>query len=208
MYNERIQYALDNFIQSQYFMPMNNSYHLKEEKESGKSDLSVTISNDNLCIYDFDSKKKCGFVRPEKTIGMNKSVDLVLFEKREEGWRVHLIEMKSSVGCKTWREGIKPKVRTSYLTSLAIGEFLGIKIVDAIAYTTYENEKFEKTENEANPRAMMPQLGMAARDPVTDEWEKDRIYLNLGKELLISHKRIKMTKNEITGILEGALQIG
>ena len=33
MYNERIQYALDNFIQSQYFMPMNNTYHLKEEKE-------------------------------------------------------------------------------------------------------------------------------------------------------------------------------
>lgn len=208
MYDERIQYALDNFIQSQYFMPMNNSYPLREEKESGKSDLRVTISNDNLCIYDFDNKKKCGFVREEKKTGMNKSVDHVLFEKRKDGWRIHLIEMKSSVGCKTWREGIKPKVRTSYLTSLAIGEFLGIKIVDAIAYTTYENEKFGNVENGANPRAMIPQLGIAARDPVIDEWEKDRIYLNLGEELLISHKRIKMTKNEVTGILEGALQIG
>lgn len=208
MYNERIQYALDNFIQSQYFMPMNHSYHLREEKESGKSDLSVTVLNDNLCIYDFDSKKKCGFVRAEKKTGMNKSVDHVLFEKRENGWRIHLIEMKSSVGCKTWREGIKPKVRTSYLTSLAIGEFLGIKIVDAIVYTTYENEKFDNAEYKANPRAMMPQLGVAARDPVIDEWEKDRMYLNLGEELLISHKRIKMTKNEVTGTLEGTLEIG
>lgn len=51
MYNKRIQYAIDNFITEYYFLPMNSKYHLKEEKESGKSDLSVTIKRTNLCIY-------------------------------------------------------------------------------------------------------------------------------------------------------------
>ena len=33
-------------------------------------------------------------------------------------------DMKSSVGYKTWREAIKPKVRTSFLNALAIADFL------------------------------------------------------------------------------------
>lgn len=207
MYNKRIQYALDHFIQEQYFLPMNNSYHLKEEKDTGKSDLSVSVSKDNLCIHDFDNKKKCNFLRTEKKTGMQKSVDHVLFEEGKDGWRVHLIEMKSSVGCKTWLETIKPKVRTSYLTSLALGEFLGIKVVDVIAYTTYENEKFDSAENGVNPRAKMPYLGMAARDPAADEWEKDQMYLKLGDEMRIPHRKIKMIKNKSTNTLEGVLKI-
>ena len=129
MYTERVQYAIDNFIMDDYFLEMQNNYHLKEEKDSGKSDLDVTIKNDNLCIYNFDDKKKCNFLRPEKTTGMQKSVDHILFEKIDDGWRLHLIEMKSGVGYKTWLESIKPKVRTSYLTSLAIADFLGIGTV-------------------------------------------------------------------------------
>ena len=50
MYSRRVQYALDYFIEENYFLPMENSYDLKEEKESGKSSLNVTIANDNLCI--------------------------------------------------------------------------------------------------------------------------------------------------------------
>lgn len=207
MYNNRIQYALDNFIMDQYFLPMNHHYHLREEKDSGKSDLSVVIKNDNLCIYDFDNKKKCNFLRIEKKTGMQKSVDHILFEKGLDNWRLHLIEMKSSVGRKTWQEAIKPKVRTSYLTALAIAEFLGIRVFDAVAYTTYENERFDGIEKGANPRAMIPHLGIAARNPVTDEWEKDQMFLNLGKELRIPHKKIQMSKNKATGILEGALVI-
>lgn len=207
MYNRRIQFAIDNFIMEQYFLPMNSKYHLREEKESGKSDLSVTIKNTNLCIYDFDNKKKCGFLRTDKKIGMQKSVDHILFEEYTDKWRVHLIEMKSGVGYKTWLEAIKPKVRTSYFTALAIADFLGIQIKDVIAYTTYENEHFSEVQNAANPKAMVPALGVAARNPLEDEWNKDCMYINLGEEKKIPHKRIKMKKNVSTGVLEGSLTI-
>lgn len=75
--------------------------------------MTLTIENENLCIYDFDNKGKCQFLRTDKKLGMQKSVDHVIFEKCQNGWRLHLIEMKSGVGYKKWIESIKPKVRTS-----------------------------------------------------------------------------------------------
>lgn len=207
MLTERVQFAINNFIIDQYFLDMQHNYHLKEEKDSGKSDLDVTINSDNLCIYNFDDKKKCNFLKPDKKHGMQKSVDHILFEQINNGWRLHLIEMKSSVGYNTWLESIKPKVRTSYLTSLAIAEFLGIKITDIIAYTTYDEEKFSANSNKANPRAFVPLLGKKARDPMKDEWEKDQLFLELGEDFKIVHKRIKMNKDEKTGVLLGKLVI-
>ena len=207
MLTDRTKYAINNFIMDQYFLDMQHNYHLKEEKESGKSDLDVTIKSDNLCIYNFDDKKKCNFLKTDKKHGMQKSVDHILFEQIDDGWRLHLIEMKSSVGYSTWLESIKPKVRTSYLTSLAIADFLGIKITDIIAYTTYDEEKFSAKSNETNPRAFVPPLGKKARDPMKDEWEKDQLFLELGSELKIVHKRIKMNKDEKTGVLLGDLVI-
>lgn len=207
MYTDRVQYAIDNFIAADYFLDMQYNYHLKEEKDSGKSDLDVTIKSDNLCIYNFDEKKKCNFIRQEKKKGMRKSVDHILFEQIDNGWRLHLIEMKSSVGYNTWLESIKPKVRTSYLTSLAIADFLGIKISNIVAYTTYDEEKFSANSNKTNPRTFVPRLGKKARDPLKDEWEKDQMFLELGEELKIAHKKIKMNKDEKTGALIGKLEI-
>lgn len=207
MLTERVQFAINNFIMDQYFLDMQHNYHLKEEKDSGKSDLDVTIESDNLCIYNFDDKKKCNFLKTDKKHGMQKSVDHILFEQIDNGWRLHLIEMKSSVGYNTWLESIKPKVRTSYLTSLAIAEFLGIKITDIVAYTTYDEEKFSANSNKTNPRAFVPLLGKKARDPRKDEWEKDQLFLELGEEFKIVHKRIKMNKDEKTGVLLGKLVI-
>lgn len=205
MYDTKVKFALDQFIQENYFLSMKNQYHLKEEQDSGKSDLTLNISNDNLCIYNFDGKGKCNFLRPEKQYGMQKSVDHVLFEKHTAGWRLHLIEMKSSVGYRKWLE-IKLKMRTSYFTALAIADFLGIEFQETVAYTTYENEKF-LVDQGTNPRAMMPQLGNVARDPFHDEWKKNRIILNVGEELILTHKEILMTRNAATGVLEGALTV-
>lgn len=207
MYSKRVQFAIDNFIMDEYFSPMEQTYHLREGEDSGKSDLSVSIGNNNLCIDDFDHKKKCNFLQTSGKKGMQKNVDHILFENRNDNWRLHLIEMKSSVGYKTWREAIKRKVRTSYLTALAIADFLGIQITDVIAYTTYEEEKFLASGSGANPRAMIPPLGEPARNPLVDEWGKDQMFLNMGEEMRIPHKKVQMARNAETNVLEGTLVI-
>ena len=207
MYNKRIRFALDCFIMPGYFLDMAHTYHLKEEADSGKSDLEVTVNCENLCIYDFDHKRKCNFLRDDGRSGMQKSVDHILFENSAGNWKLHLFEMKSSVGYQTWQGSVKPKIRTSYLTSLAIAEFLGIKISETLAYTTYETDRFSEEEIGANPKTVLPALGWAAHDALRDEWQKDQIFLNLGEEIMIPHKKIHMTKNEDTGVLEGSLSL-
>ena len=152
-------------------------------------------------------KRNVIFLDQKRQQVCKKSVDHILFEKIDDGWRLHLIEMKSGVGYKTWLESIKPKVRTSYLTSLAIADFLGIKISDVVAYTTYSEEKFSDNSNKTNPRTFVPPLGEKVRNPVKDEWEKNQMFLELGEELRIVHKRIKMKKDEQSGVLLGNLEI-
>ena len=209
MYNTRVKFALDQFIKEDCFSDTSNLYHLREEQDSGKSDLVLKISNENLCICNFDEQNKgrCTFLREEKKYGMQKSVDHVIFEKTAKGWRLHLIEMKSTVGYGTWIGKIRPKVRTSYFTALAIADFLGIQFYESIAYTTYENDKFAMGNQEENPRGLVPLLGYAARDPYKDEWNKDKIILNVGEELILQHKRVLMTRNAATEVLEGELTI-
>lgn len=56
MYNKRINFAIENFIEEKYFEPMDSNYLLKEEDDSGKSELNVQIDKENL------SNQKCGQV--------------------------------------------------------------------------------------------------------------------------------------------------
>lgn len=115
--------------------------------------------------------------------------------------------MKSSVGCKKWIDSIKPKMRTSYLTVLSIAEFLGIKLVDVITYTTYERDKFEVISENADLKVHTPLLGKPLRDPYKDEWEKNTIILNIDGEFMLPHKKIQMVRNSESGVLEGTLTI-
>lgn len=204
MYENRIQYALDCFIEENYFLSMSNQYRLEEKKDTGRSDLEVTIENTNLCISDFDGKKKCNFLRPDKTNGMQKSVDHIIFEEKGNGWKAHLIEMKSSVGAQTWNGQIKPKVRTSYLTSLALAVFLGIRVDEVEAYTTFENDKFSDSSDQTNPKLLVAPLGKPVYNPA-QEWEDGVIHYDFGEDVEIKHHKIQMVRNSNTGVLEGDL---
>lgn len=84
---------------------------------------------------------------------------------------------------------------------------MGIRIRDAIAYTTYESDKFGDMNHSINPRTLVPLLGQAARDANKDEWEKGRIILNVDGEFIISHKKVQMQRNPVTGVLEGQLTL-
>lgn len=206
MFSQRIQYGLDHFIREDYFLAMEHEYHLKEERESGKSQLIVQVENDNLCICHFDEKRKCNFLRDEKTYGMQKSVDHMIFSKEENEWKLHMIEMKSGVGGDTWKN-IKQKVRTSYLTACAIGTFLGICFSDICAYTTYEKEKFNSMADTTDPKVYVPLLGERAIDFKKEEWDKGIIKIQTGDQLIFKHKEIKMKRSEDGTVLEGELEL-
>lgn len=61
--------------------------------------------------------------------------------------------------------------------------------------------------DKANPRARVLALGEKRENIVKDEWEKNQLFLDIGEEFTIVHKKIKMNKNEETGELQGRLEI-
>ena len=207
MLEQRVQYGIDNFIEPGYFEGMNDTYVLTETKE-GKTRLDVHVDRPNLCIADFDSKKKCNFLNKAKNVGMQKSSDHIIFHKRDSIWKLCIIEMKTSVGSETWKT-IKQKTRASLLNSLAIASFLGITIEpnDVQVYTTYENEAFNKIENGTAPVTYKLPLGKKPYDVKKEEWDQDRIAITLGQEIFLRHKAIRLQRNVVEKQLEGQLII-
>lgn len=71
----------------------------------------------------------------------------------------------------------------------------------------YNREQLLRMNDSVNPRTLVPLLGQAARDVNRDEWEKDRMILNVDGEFIISHKKVQMQRNPVTGVLEGQLTL-
>lgn len=202
----RNQYALDNFIAEKYFDLESGEYLLKEMCDSGKSELKLTITGDNLCIEDFDSRGKCNFVRADKKIGMNKSVDHLIFRKIENQWELHLIEMKSSIKDSKWIE-IKQKFRASYLNAKAIAVFVGITIDKVILYTTYEKADITgRPRGTTELKSYSPKLGEKLID-IKNEWDTGIVELNFGHYEAFQHTKIKMTRTDDQTKLVGEYSI-
>ena len=73
MLKERVQFALDNFLISNYFIETNSYYELIEEDNNGKSLLKLQVdTKDNLCMQHYDNSKvkKCNFIRDGKEFHM------------------------------------------------------------------------------------------------------------------------------------------
>lgn len=71
---------------------------------------------------------------------------------------LHLIEMKSKIDNKKWRE-IKQKIRASYFNICALERVLGIHIEKVKTYTTYENIDFWEIKRNPDLKGFAIPLG-------------------------------------------------
>ena len=127
---------------------------LEEFEDTGRSELNVwLLSEDNLCIANIDKKKTdIQFWQKGSTKSLSKRVDHIIFEHQgQELWKLHLIEMKGSVGERKWTE-IKGKFRASYLVAQAIAGMLGLHISETVMYTTFEKVRFAPPETMPSAR--------------------------------------------------------
>ena len=139
------------------------------------------------------------FFQDNKQKSMYKRVDHIIFEQiSDDKWKLHLIEMKTSVGGDKWIE-IKGKFRASYLLAQGIAAMLEMQIEETYMYTTYENVHFSLAET--MPSARRLPLGGKLIKP-QDEWNGNEFALNFGKRFKFIHKPIHMERNA-EGILMG-----
>lgn len=210
MHDKSLDYVINNYIAPAYFEPESNQYTLEETEEQGKSLLKVSIEDENFCIKKYDDKKRCAFFKTPNQAGKNdesvsKCVDHVIMQHKNGVWRLHLIEMKSSVGAKTW-ERIKKQNRDAYLEILALSGVLGINFSEITSYTTYESEKFKN--DDTNPLKKTALLGKKASNGY-EQWESGDMELSVraGKPLQIKHNKIRMVKDNDNNVLQGSLNI-
>ena len=204
--NQKRKYIIDNLFVDNFIELESRIVYLEEKEDSGKSLLEIQLNKDgNLSIKNVDMKNThMHYFKSDKVFSMNKRVDHIIFEYvSENDWKLHLIEMKSSVGRKKWNE-IKGKFRASYLLAQGIAAMLELNIVSTHMYTSYEKVQLEVSDTLPSERRM--RIGEHYVKP-EEEWEGDKFALNFGERLTFEHIPIQMTRNE-EDILIGNYMLG
>lgn len=207
MIEDRVQFALEKFLTPNYFSAQAVTYELMEHDSLGKSILKLNVGTvDNLCRQNYDNPRpRFSFIRTDDSYGMDHCIDHFVLRKRDDYWELHMIEMKTTLGLRTW-EGIRRKMRASYLKIRALAVFLGIELSDEhiFAYTTYERADFSINQT-LDPRIFLPSFGQRANKLGNTEWLENCIYLPITEPKIsvkLPHRGIQMRRNE-EGYLEG-----
>ena len=187
---------VENFVEYE-----TDTIRLEETEETGKSELDVKLlSDNNLSIKNVDKKNtQIQFFQVGKTKSLFKRVDHIIFEHiSDDNWKLHLFEMKSSVGSEKWKE-VKGKFRASYLLAQGIAAMLDINIIETCMYTTYE--KVNLSISETIPSGRRLPIGENLIRP-QDEWDGSNFGLNFGTRIIFKHIPLHMERNE-DGVLVG-----
>ena len=206
MNDAKREFVINDLMVKNFLEWEKNMICLEESEDSGRSILVFRLKSDeNLSIKNVDYKNtQMNFFQKDKTKSMFKRVDHIIFEHLEDdNWKLHLIEMKSSVGNEKWME-IKGKFRASYLLAQGIAAMLEINIVDTCMYTTYENVHLALPETMPSIRRLP--LGEKLIKP-QDEWNGRNFGLNFGTRIHFNHKSIQMQRND-DGVLVGEWTAG
>jgi len=205
MFSEKIQYKFKEVFERDFFSTSQGGEEiiLKEDTESGKMELRLSLTNPAIIIEDFDKKPKCKFLLQKKGY-YNKCADYAIFElldKEKELFKLHIFELTKTVGVSKWKDKIKPQGKSAYVHCLAIAACLEITVIETEFYTIYENDEFHKFI-ESEDYSKNPALLKAGFEPKRlspkYEWEKGINKLNFGYFKKFKHNKIQLQLNDGT----------
>lgn len=178
----RVQYALNNFLNPEYFDSQKECYELLETEKQGKARIILHVgTTDNICVKNYDKIADCKILRQESKFHMGKGIDHFVLRKNSNVWELHMIETKKSVGMNVWRD-IKIQMGVSYLKIKALLTFLGITVKneDIFIYTAYGEDKMtDSNSSSAGVTTKTFKTGEPLINPKTDEWDAGFIYIPL-----------------------------
>ena len=196
---ERVQYALDNFLKAEIFESQKETYELLEEDDFGKARIFFNVGNsDSICVKNYDRIPDWEILRKEKKFHMRKSIDHFILRKITDIWELHMIEIKKTASPNTWQD-VKLQMGVSYLKIKALLTFLGISIQDEniFMYTAYSEDKLVAGDSQSEGvTAKTFKTGEQLINPKVDEWDAGFIYIPLinsdGNIYLKKFKHIKI----------------
>lgn len=178
----RVQYALDNFLNPEFFDSQKECYELLELEEQGKARIILNVgTTDNICVKNYDKMPNCKILRQESRFHMGKRIDHFVLRKNADIWELHMIEIKKSVKTDVW-QNVKIQMGVSYLKIKALLTFLGISIENenVFVYTAYGEDKMtDNNSSSAGVTTKTFKTGEPLMNPKTDEWDAGFIYIPL-----------------------------
>ena len=178
----RVQYALDNFLKSEFFDSKKECYELLETENQGKARIILHVgTTDNICVKNYDKIPNWEILRKERKFHMRKGIDHFILRKNSNVWELHMIEIKKSVDTDVWQD-IKIQMGVSYLKIKALLTLLGITIKNenVLIYTAFGEDKMSDNNSpSARVTTKTFKTGEPLIDPKSDEWDEGFIYIPL-----------------------------
>lgn len=185
MFQEEVRKRLE-LLEGDLVLCSDKNFHLREKRKEGEADLVLSLKNPCILFQKLEEKKLDYFKN-------KKCADFILYEQKQEIWRIHIFELKRSIGEKAW-EIMKMQFCGAMQNALAIAGFLNIPVdMDHITvYSAYRNDKINDTANPARLRLQMHQRIQPQEHSDHLDWNNQRVKLDfLGKETFL-HCKIQL----------------
>lgn len=197
MFQNGVQKRLDLFVvgTNQPVQISDKLFHLTE-KGQGNADLTVNLLAPCILFCDLEHKKLQYFKNKH-------CADYVIFEFATSGWRIHIFELKRTVGVDEWQK-IKNQFAGALQNALALAGVLGIQtdIRELALYTVYRNDKLNDAANPGKLRYHMNMNGSQAKNPGCQDWNEKKIVLDFAEDISVEHHKIKLDIENGTGECE------
>lgn len=180
-------------LDANLFIVSENQMILDEAQPEGRSELNIRLVNPTIAFKKLKDKRLKYFI-------CQKSADHILFQMRDDGWVLHIIEMKKTVTSSKWYTEIKEQFKGAILNGYSISGFLGIQLKEIFCHTAFREDKIQPSKLADIIEFKRP-LG-EKHFTAFDEWDGAFALIELDEIKKIKHTKIQLSNINGTGVIE------
>lgn len=177
----------------------NKEFLLSETRKMGKARLTVKVSGEAILFSCLDEDGGSSRFLKNKKVA-----DHLIVEYDEGRWKIHIFEMKRSVGGESWKE-MKKQFFGGLIRAYEFCGILGIDFdLDSVfLYSAFYRDRFQEKDSLIDARIRIREREKAN----VSEWleEKERVAISEG--FVVRHRKIKLELNETGDCMCGSFAL-
>ena len=154
-----------------------DSVRLNEKSKDGKASIECTCQGETLV---FPTPERNVLPYLDETIkGARACADKFLFTANEDGWDLHVIELKKTIGTDTFAKS-KNQFRMGIYNGRALAGFMGMKLKEIHLHSAFRSDRIHSI-SPGNLGAMRAQNNWEIQK-IIEEWNADQCTLSVDLE--------------------------
>ena len=154
-----------------------DSVRLNEKSKDGKASIECTCQEETLV---FPTPERNVLPYLDETIkGARACADKFLFTANEDGWDLHVIELKKTIGTDTFAKS-KNQFRMGIYNGRALAGFMGMKLKEIHLHSAFRSDRIHSI-SPGNLAAMRAQNNWEIQK-IIEEWNADQCTLSVDLE--------------------------